>query len=458
MQQRNLSALAEPRAALEHLTTMLNITDLETLLCKDEWPGGPRAAFPKLETYKRKELRRYDKETGAEGYSLTLEALCLSWMLQLRLCYLPESEHKEQGHSSCLALLQEMLSLQSFNSFDPIAQHEILEAVAVYNGQLLEDVELLSLGKLAGESLKQARMRHNFAATATRTASNMIDVVIIGAGISGISCAKHLHASDRSGQLRIKIVEAAPRAGGRAKTLEQNGSTIELGASWVHGEKGNAIYDYASTKDLLLPDSWMSDPDWRWEDRPLRHMCGLEASDAEKKVFAEVEQAFDAFLDKASLMDEPGEKSLGNLLDEKFHEWAKRKEHDARMMQAAFEFKKREFISGIGSLDLYTASLAGYVQAEDVGPECVPLRRGYSSIVQALLQEIPDSEIVYGSGVKEVKNRDDHVEVFLESGSAIVARAAVHTHPTYFGTAHGAYESGARCASEVMQTLEKPAP
>ncbi|CAK9064287.1 unnamed protein product [Durusdinium trenchii] len=159
MQQRNLSALAEPRAALEHLTTMLNITDLETLLCKDEWPGGPRAAFPKLETYKRKELRRYDKETGAEGYSLTLEALCLSWMLQLRLCYLPESEHKEQGHSSCLALLQEMLSLQSFNSFDPIAQHEILEAVAVYNGQLLEDVELLSLGKLAGESLKQARMR-----------------------------------------------------------------------------------------------------------------------------------------------------------------------------------------------------------------------------------------------------------------------------------------------------------
>lgn len=196
---------------------------------------------------------------------------------------------------------------------------------------------------------------------------------------------------------------------------------------FLRGSDTEAIYDYASTKDLLLPDSWMSDPDWRWEDRPLRHMCGLEASDAEKKVFAEVEQAFDAFLDKASLMDEPGEKSLGNLLDEKFHEWAKRKEHDARMMQAAFEFKKREFISGIGSLDLYTASLAGYVQAEDVGPECVPLRRGYSSIVQALLQEIPDSEIVYGSGVKEVKNRDDHVEVFLESGSAIVARAAVVT-------------------------------
>ena len=188
-----------------------------------------------------------------------------------------------------------------------------------------------------------------------------------------------------------------------------------------------AIYDYASKKDLLLPEDWMSDPNWRWEDRPLRHMSGLTASDAEKQIFDEVEHAFDAFLDKSLLADQPGDKSLGALLDEKFYEWAKHTEHDARMMQTAFEFKKREFASGIGSPDLYTASLAGYLQAEDVGPECVPLPQGYSSIVSALLQEISDVDIQYDSGVKEIKSHDSHVEIILESGGALLARTAVVT-------------------------------
>ena len=104
----------------------------------------------------------------------------------------------------------------------------------------------------------------------------MLDVVIVGAGMSGISCARHIRANDGM-QRRIKVLEAtsgagqdmglktpcalAPAlrcvvlvvcftvplqrstcAGGRARTLVQNGSTIDLGATWVHGGPGNASW------------------------------------------------------------------------------------------------------------------------------------------------------------------------------------------------------------------------
>ena len=92
---------------------------------------------------------------------MSLEALCLSWMLQLRLCSLPASHHKENDHSECTHLLQEMLNLQNFNTFDSIAQHEILEAVAVYNEQLLSDDELVAHVQLAGETPEQTRRRLN---------------------------------------------------------------------------------------------------------------------------------------------------------------------------------------------------------------------------------------------------------------------------------------------------------
>ena len=157
-------------------------------------------------------------------------------------------------------------------------------------------------------------------------------------------------------------------------------------------------------------------------------MSGLQVSDADKRIFDEVEEAFGVFLDKSMLAHEPGNMSIGDLLDQKFRQWTQQKEHDAGIMQAAFEFKKRECMSGIGSPDLYTASVAGYLQGEDVpGLECVPLAHGYSSVVGALLQGIPEADIEYDSGVKELKTHADHVEVILESGGKLLARTVVVT-------------------------------
>lgn len=64
-------------------------------------------------------------------------------------------------------------------------------------------------------------------------------VLIIGAGLSGLSAAKEL---TRHG-LNVILIEARDRIGGRIHSLQlEDGSFIEMGAQFVHGVKNNPLY------------------------------------------------------------------------------------------------------------------------------------------------------------------------------------------------------------------------
>src|SRR5688572_10252024 len=55
-------------------------------------------------------------------------------------------------------------------------------------------------------------------------------IIIIGAGASGLSAAREL-----APHYNITLLEATNRAGGRICTVEQNGTLVEAGAEFVHG-------------------------------------------------------------------------------------------------------------------------------------------------------------------------------------------------------------------------------
>jgi ribulose 1,5-bisphosphate synthetase/thiazole synthase len=64
-----------------------------------------------------------------------------------------------------------------------------------------------------------------------------IDVVVVGAGMTGIFAAQDLN--EISPDLDVVVVEATDRIGGRVKkafigTITNNNMTIELGANWLH--------------------------------------------------------------------------------------------------------------------------------------------------------------------------------------------------------------------------------
>ena len=59
----------------------------------------------------------------------------------------------------------------------------------------------------------------------------MTDVIVIGAGVAGLAAARRLAAAG----LRVTVLEASDRVGGRIRSIRQHGLVLELGAEFVHG-------------------------------------------------------------------------------------------------------------------------------------------------------------------------------------------------------------------------------
>ncbi len=65
-----------------------------------------------------------------------------------------------------------------------------------------------------------------------------VDVAVVGGGAAGIGAARRLMASRPD--LRLVVLEAADRPGGRAHTVDPAGVPVDLGCGWLHGARTNA--------------------------------------------------------------------------------------------------------------------------------------------------------------------------------------------------------------------------
>ncbi|QEN13230.1 flavin monoamine oxidase family protein [Mycolicibacterium sp. ELW1] len=62
-------------------------------------------------------------------------------------------------------------------------------------------------------------------------------IVVIGAGFSGLAAARKLTDAG----LRVTVLEARDRIGGRTRTDTSLGVPIDIGASWIHGTESNPL-------------------------------------------------------------------------------------------------------------------------------------------------------------------------------------------------------------------------
>lgn len=72
-------------------------------------------------------------------------------------------------------------------------------------------------------------------------------VVVVGAGVAGLAATRRL----REAGVKVTLVEAASRIGGRAHTTRFGGAPFDLGATWLHAAQRNPLVALAEPEDCL---------------------------------------------------------------------------------------------------------------------------------------------------------------------------------------------------------------
>ena len=78
-------------------------------------------------------------------------------------------------------------------------------------------------------------------------ARSPVRVAVVGAGVAGLAAAEAL---TRAG-VQVEVFEARDRIGGRVVTDRSLGSSLDMGASWIHGSRRNPVTEIADDLDLL---------------------------------------------------------------------------------------------------------------------------------------------------------------------------------------------------------------
>ena len=93
----------------------------------------------------------------------------------------------------------------------------------------------------------------NFLSTTNDRKLTSVDVIVVGAGFSGLGTAKVLHDA---GVGNIRVLEAKNGLGGRVQEKSFGGITVGMGAGWIHRidntEAENPIWQLAAASTLRV--------------------------------------------------------------------------------------------------------------------------------------------------------------------------------------------------------------
>ncbi|CAN4080811.1 unnamed protein product [Withania somnifera] len=270
-------------------------------------------------------------------------------------------------------------------------------------------------------------------------------VVIIGAGIAGLTAAKTLYTTHNSNELfELCVVEGGNRIGGRIFTSEFNGDQVEMGATWIHGTEGNPIFKIAQEMNLFK-----SEKPWEGKEGKLMDKKVTITEDG-YEVNSSLVKSISIFFDKMvefssgeeNSQDGVGRKILENFIREngstknlsvgsflrkrlEFY-WASR--NDQENIQLFDNWSRKSLEEGVFAMleniyrhyssadDLGNLDFNGESEYANFPGDEVTIAKGYSTIIESLASVLPDGLIQFGRNVTKIEWQSDYSDFKLENG------------------------------------------
>ncbi|CAH0553813.1 unnamed protein product [Brassicogethes aeneus] len=230
--------------------------------------------------------------------------------------------------------------------------------------------------------------------------SNKCKVLIIGAGIAGLSAAYHL---SKNGFKDFKILEARSRIGGRVVQIQLGSEKIELGANWIHGVLGNPVYELAMQNGLVDILAM-----------PKPHEVVATTERGKQVPFATLQEIYEAYICFLKRCEEyfisqylppDGIESVGDHIKLEISLYLDKikDKHERDLRKLIFDclLKRETCISGCDDMsEIDLMEIGTYTELQGGN---ITLPNGYSSILEPISAPIPPDLILLEHAVSAIK-------------------------------------------------------
>ncbi len=234
-----------------------------------------------------------------------------------------------------------------------------------------------------------------------KTTTNRVDVLVIGAGVSGLACARQLADDDWS----VTVLEARDRVGGRVwSNRAWPGLALDMGAGWLEGDEGNPITEIverARIKTVVFDD----------ESEYLYRGDGEEVSDdewdAQASRFDKLMRDVDA-LRKKRIRERQPDISLQSAIDQALQGASLTAKQRAELDYHVTREIENDYAADSTEMSLYHWDLGDEFDGDDrVFPG------GYDQVPKALASGL---DVRLSHVVTKVERDDDGVRVTTDKG------------------------------------------
>ncbi len=217
-------------------------------------------------------------------------------------------------------------------------------------------------------------------------------ILIIGAGIAGLACAKKLHEAGEN----VVVLEARKRIGGRIHSVKKGSYTFDLGASWIHGIENNPIWEI--TQKAKISTTVFNYMDSRYYHQDGQVFSNLEKQELEDYIekvnqllsTSQHHSAFDAINEIIATLEYSGTVFSNNQLKSLLFSFFERLANDP-------------FATDLPQLSTHYEKYEGYFEGDEViFPE------GYHQVIESIAENI---DIQTDIEILKINLKDNHVEL-----------------------------------------------